>query len=196
MHDKRLAIFTLICLLTGLLLVACGRDQTSSSPAGSLVGTVAGTDAFIALVPQENNGIIAYVCDGQTISVWFRGEQNESTVDLTAANGSHLQASLESDAATGSITLTNGQTHTFSASLASDEAGLYRADETLAGSDYVGGWIILNDGTQRGAINNIQDGTSNTIVGPRLTVGGSVTVPNVGNFLPNLILPYIEQDHL
>jgi hypothetical protein len=203
MHYKRFLLLMLVSLLTLWLLVACGREQTSSSPSGSLVGTVDGTDAFIALVPQENNGLIAYVCDGQTISVWFRGERNGNAVDLAAATGARLQASLESDAAAGTVTLADGQTHSFTASLASGEAGLYRAEETLDGNNYVGGWIILNDGSQRGLVNritdgtsNITDGTSNTIVGPHFNIGSSVAVPNVGNFLPNLIQPYIEQDNL
>lgn len=203
MHNKRLLPLILIGMLIILLLAACGRDATTSTPSGSLVGTVAGTDAFIALVPQENNGLVAYICDGQTISVWFRGERNGNEVDLTAANGAQLQASLESDAAAGTITLANGQSHSFTVSLASGEAGLYRAEEAFEGSDYVGGWIVLNDGSQRGAINrisdgtsNITDGTSNTFVGPHFNIGSSVAVPNLGNFLPNLIQPYIEQDNL
>lgn len=184
-----------VLFVTLLLLVACGRTQ-SATPAGTFVGTVADTDAYIAIAPQENNNIIAYVCDGQTISVWFRGERNENNLDLTATNGARLQASLEPETATGSVTLADGQTHSFTATLASGEAGLYRAEETIDGNNFVGGWILLSDGNQRGAVNGISDGTSNTIAAPRLTVGSSVNVPEVGNFLPNLILPYIEQDNL
>ena len=188
-------IFRFAGLILVLCLVACGRNP-DTTPVGTFVGTVDGTDAFVALVPQEDNSLIAYVCDGQTISTWFKGERNENAVDLTAANGARLQASLEADTATGSITLTDGQTYAFTTQLATGGAGLYRAEETISGADYVGGWIILNDGSQRGAVNGITDGTSNTIVGPRFTVGSSVAVPNVGNFLPNVIRPYIEQDNL
>ncbi len=196
MHNKRFLLLMLVSLLTLWLLVACGREQTSTSPSGSLVGTIDGTDAFIALVPQENDGLIAYICDGQTVSVWFRGERNGSAVDLTSATGERLQASLENNAAAGSITLADGQPHTFTASLTNGDAGLYRAEETLDGNNYVGGWIILNDGRQRGLVNrisdgtsNITDGTSNTIVGPSFNIGSSVAVPNVGSFLPRLIQP-------
>lgn len=195
MTSIRNNVLRLLGLFLLLGLVACGRDQ-NAAPAGTFVGVVDGTDAFIALVPQENNAVIAYVCDGQTISTWFRGERSENEIDLTAANGAQLQASLETDTATGNFTLPDGQVHTFTAQLATDSAGLYRAEETIDGTDYVGGWIILNDGDQRGAINGITDGTSNTIVAPRFTGGSSVAVPDVGNFLPNLIRPYIEQDNL
>ncbi|MBK9053214.1 MAG: hypothetical protein IPL78_20605 [Chloroflexi bacterium] len=95
MHNRRFLLLMLVSLLTLWLLVACGREH------GSLVGTIDGTDAFIALVPQENNGLIAYVCDGQTISVWFRGERDGSAVDLTAATGVRLQASLKNNVAAG-----------------------------------------------------------------------------------------------
>lgn len=203
MHSKRFLLITLIGMFAILLLAACGREQTSASPSGSLVGMVEGTDAFIALVPQENNSLVAYICDGQTISAWFRGERNGNEVDLTATSGAQLQANLDGDAAAGTIILADGQSHTFTASLASGEAGLYRAEAAFEGSDYVGGWIVLNDGSQRGAINrisdgtsNITDGTSNTFVGPHFNIGSSVAVPNLGNFLPNLIQPYIEQDNL
>ncbi|MCI0397949.1 MAG: hypothetical protein L0332_16670 [Chloroflexi bacterium] len=180
---------------TVLILVACGQAP-SATPAGSFVGTVADTDAYIAIVPQENNNIIAYVCDGQTISVWFRGERNENSLDLTATNGARLQASLETETATGNVTLVDGQVHSFTATLASGEAGLYRAEEAIDGNNFVGGWILLNDGSQRGAVNGIKDGTSNTIAAPHFTAGSAVNVPDVGNFAPNLILPYIEQDNL
>lgn len=180
-------------LLLGL--VACGRDQ-NPAPTGTFVGTVEGTDAFIALVPQENNTVIAYVCDGQTISTWFRGDRTENGIDLAAANGAQLIANLEAETATGRFILPDGQEHTFTAQLATDPAGLYRAEEAIDGTEYVGGWIILADGDQRGAINGISDGTSNTIAAPRFSGGSSVTVPNIGNFLPNLIRPYVEQDNL
>ncbi len=47
------------------------------------------------------------------------------------------------------------------------EAGLYRAEEAVKGVGYVGGWIVLANGDQRGAV-RITDGTSNTVRGSTL----------------------------
>jgi hypothetical protein len=35
---------------------------------------------------------------------------------------------------------------------ATGDAGLYRAEETIDGTEYVGGWIALADGRQQGSI--------------------------------------------
>lgn len=40
----------------------------------------------------------------------------------------------------------------FSAGAASEPAGLYRGEQTLDGVDYVGGWIVLPNGEERGLI--------------------------------------------
>jgi hypothetical protein len=40
----------------------------------------------------------------------------------------------------------------FTTTLATGDAGLYRAEAIVEGRDYIGGWIVLNDGRQRGAI--------------------------------------------
>lgn len=193
---NRLFLPTLFLLLAGFCLTACGRAQTPPSVTGSFVGTVEGTDAFISLVSQTDQQLVAYICDGQTISTWFRGERNENQVDLLAPSGVRLQASIENGRVTGSVTLAEGRVHPFTASPADGEAGLYRAEQTINDTRYVGGWIVLNDGTQQGLINrisdgtsNITDGTSNTFTSPLFNFGSPVNVPNLGNFLPTPILP-------
>jgi hypothetical protein len=147
---KRIAI---LILLASLLLAACGGGTQTVS--GSFVGKVDGSDAFIAITLHTNGEVTAYVCDSATISAWFKGKADGSTLDLTNASGAHLTADLAPDSFTGTFTpsgANGGSALTFSVQQAGEPAGLYRADATLDGVAYVGGWIVLPSGEERGAI--------------------------------------------
>jgi hypothetical protein len=63
---------------------------------------------------------------------------------------------------TGFLRLADGKSHRFTATLAHGRAGLYRRASARA----VSGWIVLADGTVRGATARIADGSDNTIVRP------------------------------
>jgi hypothetical protein len=90
-------------------------------------------EAFVALVATgtEEEGeaqwqVRAYLCDGQSINEWFNEGSVEGTeLDLRAEGGPRLLGSLASEAATGTITLDDGESFTFTADLASGVAGLY-----------------------------------------------------------------------
>ncbi len=49
----------------------------------------------------------------------------------------------------GTVTF-SGQEHSFSASPTEEPAGLYRAEGTADGTEYVDGWIVLESGEHRG----------------------------------------------
>jgi hypothetical protein len=176
---------TIGLLIVSIMLAGCdsGTTSTSSGAAASptagtvrsFAGQVAGSDAFIAIAASQDK-MMAYVCDGKndqvSISEWFRGSISGDTFDLTSAGGAHLKGKL-ADSASGTVALTDGRELSFSAQATQAPAGLYRAEQTVAGTSYVGGWIVLSDQQQRGALNapherraailNIKDGTSNTL---------------------------------
>ncbi len=131
-----------------LLLATYGRTAASGTPVnGEFVGHV-GTLVDFGLSTDGQN-VIAYLCDGtnvqQTLAEWFKGTVTNNSIDITNAHGVHLVATLTPQAATVTITLTDGSSLTFDAPSIPDPGsafGLYRSQQTVSGVQYVGGWII------------------------------------------------------
>ncbi|MBI4788795.1 MAG: hypothetical protein HY782_17320 [Chloroflexi bacterium] len=155
-----------------LAISACSSPQPAAAPptgpiAGDWVGKVEGTDAFIGIA-SNGKEVMAYVCDGKAITQWFHGTAGVDKVDLVAgtfnlsAGPAILQGQLARDAATGAVTLANGQSFKYQASRAAGDAGLYRLEETVNNQKRLGGWVILNDGQLRGITANLNTGALQT----------------------------------
>jgi hypothetical protein len=121
-------------------------------PEGTFVGTVEGTDAYIALV-SEGNVTTGYVCDGtpKAVKVYFwldNAEITDGSAELASRQGDPLgEPSFADDQASGEVEI-DGQPHSFTAEAATGDAGLYRPikGETGQKGTVESGWIILNDG--------------------------------------------------
>ena len=127
-----------------------------SAPWGSYVGTAKGTDAFVAvLVGKRVTGgrqqVLGYVCDSKRIAEWFHGTTTGPAFTVRSSAGATLTVTVASGHATGTFTLA-GAAHSFTAPLAKRPAGLYHGQKTTHGKHYLGGWIILPDHRQRGAV--------------------------------------------
>jgi hypothetical protein len=155
-HRLLLLTLTLAALF---VLSGCSGDAGDAGDAApdgnnGFVGTVEGTNAFIAVVVADAH-IAAYVCDGDAqISEYFWGPADGATaLRLKGANGALLQAAVTNQTVAGEVTLTDGSTHAFTATTAAGDAGLYYlvADDTVD-PDLAGGWVLDNDGNQRGAV--------------------------------------------
>jgi hypothetical protein len=146
-------------LLTALLAAwgtAINDDlENDGLMADSFVGAV-DEDLFIGVMvaphppEQVQKDIVVYLCDGAEVSTWLFGKTTSDSVVLENGD-TRIELSLGTESLSGNITHA-GTTQAFTANLATDGAGLYRAEETLETQDYVGGWIILNSFEQRGAI--------------------------------------------
>lgn len=144
------------------------------------LSSINGSDAFIAVIQHTNGEVTAYVCDGTEISEWFNGTANGSSMDLTNVAGARLTAEVQADSVPGSFTQSDGSAFDFTANTASEPAGLYRADLAYEGTEYVGGWIVLAEGEQRGLISG----------GVKLITGSSlVTTTKTVNFGTNWVAP-------
>lgn len=140
--------------LTGLLLLLLGTGCQRALPsAQTFVGPVDGSDTFVGLSIVDGE-VMAYVCNGRDNSAWLRGTAKGDEVSLVAG-GTRLDARRRGDRIEGTVTFPTGP-HSFEAHAATGGAGFYRAAQTIAGLGYVGGWIVLRDGRQRGALK--QDG--------------------------------------
>lgn len=146
---KKEGIIGLVVVLAMAALAACGGGAAPKST--HYVGKVEGTDAYIGIA-RNGAGVTAYVCDGQSVATWFKGKANgDGSIDLTSADGSKLQGTLSGDTFSGSFTPAGGAAQAYTASKASGDAGLYRLEETADGGTVVGGWVVLADGSLRGA---------------------------------------------
>lgn len=110
--------------------------------------------AIDVLEPADAEGrwpIVAYLCDGRGTSVWLAGAFDGANASLTSDDAS-MEVSVTGGRAYGTVALEGGASSLFTAALTTEEAGLYRAEATAEGVSYVGGWIVLDDGRQRGAL--------------------------------------------
>jgi len=155
-HSPGLVLVALVALLG---LSACGSHAsappaaTTASTAASIAGDFVGKAGQVDAIGLSTNGhqLIAYTCNGTakhaaTFAVWFKGAVSHNAANLTAKNGSHLAATWTAQQATGTVTLNNGQSFSFTAPAVNflQGAGLYRDEETFAGVPYLAGWIITN----------------------------------------------------
>lgn len=132
-----------------LILVLLGSAQATT---GSFVGKVQGSEAFIAFVAKDSK-VLAYLCDGSKLADWFRLVHDSSgAVEGRSSGGVQLQAKIGAQEIKGTVTLADGKALEFSAAPISGEAGLYRTESRIGGTDYLGGWIVDQQGQQRGAL--------------------------------------------
>ncbi len=151
----------LVLSLAAVFLSACGSDSSAEdaqpedlADAGrGFVGTVDGTNAFVALVASGGEAIV-YVCDGnEDLADWFAGSVQETTIDLTNDGGAQVEATASGGGYRGTVTFANGKRHQFQAMPAEPDAGLLRVTGPEAEADgVVAGWIVNNDGDQRGSL--------------------------------------------
>lgn len=129
--------------------------------------------------------VTAFVTDGSkdhapTFAHWYKGTMHNQRLVAPAigTNQGQLEATLTSDTAIGKITLPDGRAIPFTADAlrpvsTGTGAGLYRAEKTVNGDDYVAGWIVTPNPTA--ATNNGNPSITET---PALvpSVGASPTV--------------------
>jgi hypothetical protein len=143
----------LLVLVAGLGLVGCGGGSAAPKD-GSYVGKLAGTDAYIALVTGSGK-VAGYICDSANVSIWIPAATlSGNTANLVSRKGVALgPVTWSGSTASGAVTI-DGTSHAFTATLATGDAGLYRAVQGTpgeAGAIEVG-WVVLPDGSQRGLI--------------------------------------------
>ena len=163
-----------VLLVAGVLAAAgCsspGRkaDAGSTSPAPQTTGGPTGLpshgfvsragDLALAIVPGDQGQVMAYVCDGRTVSDWFFGPFAGSHLRLSSDRGATLAADLSGTSARAAVSLEPGvasnrsRPQQFSLQPASGSAGLFRSARPVAGHQLLAGWIVQND---QGAVGNV-----------------------------------------
>jgi hypothetical protein len=165
-------------------LPACSGDDKASksgrggAPEGAFVGTVKGSDAYVALVSNGDELVAGYLCDGKTVSTWLeRSRVQDGRAELRDREGARVgEVELERGGASGEVEV-GGRSLAFSAVPDVGGAGLYR--ETAGGPGEPGftetGWIVLADGSARGATTKFIDQESDFLVEPAPPRGSGAT---------------------
>jgi hypothetical protein len=169
----RLAGLFLSTLFVLLVLVGCGGSgdggeaskekkteavESVAAAAGEFVGAIPGADTFLALVAeepqeqgsQEEREVRAYLCDGRQLNEWFSGSASGEELQLASENGVQLDATLASEGASGTLTLSDGESFEFLAAPATGVEGFYPVNVTsseVSGTSWRGGTL---QGTRSG----------------------------------------------
>lgn len=188
----------LAAMVVTLVVAGCGDgggdaggDETADPDpvAGTFVGTVEGSDAYVAVVAGADNDVLAYVTDGGSSVDWLEGileGPRDTAARIGNDGGAVLDVSFTGTSASGAFARPGEDPQTFTAEAVDAPAGLYRATESFADGDYVAGWIVLPDGTQRGAVRRYEtpltpgevDATAFTVDTKTFTVPGGVLTPS------------------
>jgi hypothetical protein len=109
---ERLSVLLMAAFLLFAASACGGGGGEDGLVVGEFVGETPSADAFVALVagkPKDGEREVrAYLCDGQKISEWFTGTASANELSLSSESGAKLEAKLTTEAATGTITLSDG----------------------------------------------------------------------------------------
>ncbi len=140
-----------LAALAAVAFAGCSSDKNEAAIRSVFTGEVNASSAFLGLV-KEGENVLAYVCDSEKISRWFRGKVDASgAFSLVHPSGDTLTGKLVGDAVTASVTLANAK-FAVKAAPATGDSGLFRAQDQIDGVDRLAGWIVLPDGRQKGAV--------------------------------------------
>jgi hypothetical protein len=177
-------IFAALAIVVALAMAGCGgdddsdSDQTRSGPrlADQWAGTVEGSGSYISVFTLDNGQTGAYLADGKQIAVLALGTLEDGRLSLESEDGTKVAGTASGDSASGTVAL-DGQEHSFAAQRATGDAGWYRARATAGGEPIAAGYIVLADGSQRGAVRQ----GDKVIAAPQLDVSDpTIEVPGVG----------------
>lgn len=162
-HPRALAL-PIVLAAVGLLSGAAAQhravEAARAMPAqaggrAAYVGQVSGSGDLIGIV-LDGEQITAYICDGTDSAVgqwgWFLGDRTGAHVDLVSTNGHELQIDFDAYAVpSGQLLTRDGTAHPFTTEPATGTAGIWRAQGLVNGVPLLAGWVILNNGDERGA---------------------------------------------
>ena len=180
----------MVCSL-GVVVSSCGSDNGGSKTVASgvlgtpFVGTVDGTNAFVALAVKDGQ-VWAYVCDGEGkpvegIASYLVGSANGNALAATEADsGAAIAATIQGTKVTGTFTIAGAAPASFVADLATGDAGWFALSTGDEKGNAVGSWIRLVDGRVRGKVVAVtgSSGGDSGANAPEIGDGGGVVPPN------------------
>jgi hypothetical protein len=133
------------------------QAQTPQTQAPALAnqwaGRIEGTDTYISVFTLNNGQTGAYLANGKDIAALLLGSIIQGSLRLRpfeeidiSVDGTVAESKVD-----GTVTI-RGKKHPFTADRATGYAGWYRGRTTANGQLVTAGYILLADGTQKGAI--------------------------------------------
>jgi hypothetical protein len=142
-------------------------EPTRTTPTkATYTARVGGGGGSVAVAVHDGKAI-AYVCNGSTVEGWMRGTVKGTKLVLTGKNNAHLTATYHAGKVTGDVKA-HGTDYSFSAPTASKSSGLYEATVSVQGKTIKAGWIVLDDGTQLGSLEENAESAENAVTAPKL----------------------------
>jgi hypothetical protein len=140
--------------LASLEAQAHDRTFVAESYANTYVGEV--TDdlligvSFDSRYVDQADGVSVYLCDSDDISIYLTGELQDGRATLSD-DDVEIELEVTNEGITGTVFLEGGE-ESFTASEASDDAGMYVATDSAGDIDLEVRWVVADDGRQRGRI--------------------------------------------
>ncbi len=155
---------------------AAAIEAPSPLPAGMWAGTVAGTDAFVAVVNGPDGGVV-YLCDDGTIAEWFRGDVLALDDVLANPGGSRVALARDGERLAGTVYLASlGGLFPFTADPTTTsplQRSFTLTEEVVA----TAGWITLPDGRTRGSLTTTPRAPGAVVAAPSGPTASAVSVP-------------------
>jgi hypothetical protein len=179
-----------VLVLAAAIVLSAG-PAAADAKASTFLGRVHGSDAYIAIL-KDGRKIGGYVCNNGTVSRWleYTWLRDGRAPLIAGTTGERVgRVRIADKDATGTIEV-NGHKRTFRAGRTREkDGGLHFAVGKQPDRLLVAGWILLRDGTQRGAISGVDMQTVQALAptrAPRLKpnartveIGGGTNVPPV-----------------
>jgi hypothetical protein len=139
---------------------ATSAPAATTAPVSTKPVTYAGhlkRSGSVAVVVRGNQAV-AYMCDSANrVEAWMRGSADGGKVNLSGHHGAQLTGTVTGSRLTGTVKVEDMR-WTYSVKSVRPPSGLYRASAKVRGAQVIGGWIVLDDGTQVGLTSTGEEG--------------------------------------
>jgi len=134
----------------------------SATPAGTYVGKLDGTSAFVAVLVADRGRFRAYALNSsERLAAWAADGLSEARSreervgtpygrGVTSSNGYGLRATVAAGLVKGSIRFPSGERHRFEAGQVAGPHTQYRIVIGRGLGRYLGGWVVWDDAQQLG----------------------------------------------
>ncbi len=179
----------LVVIVLAVVLLVQTRATPTTGTFLTAVSVFSGPTPFVGIVTTTDKAL-AYICDGEGLAQWYRGSLQAGGLfeARSTTQKSRITAQVTGRSVVGAITLEDGQVLSFRAIPGEGSAGLYRSDDRINDVRYLGGWVVLPNGEQRGAVTDIGSTRPGFMLEFRSNLIGT-NIPGLGPLKPFMVTP-------
>ena len=179
----------LVVIVLAVVLLVQTRATPTTGTFLTAVSVSSGPTPFVGIVTTTDKAL-AYICDGEGLAQWYRGSLQAGGLfeARSTTQKSRITAQVTGRSVVGAITLEDGRVLQFRAIPGEGPAGLYRSDDRINDVRYLGGWVVLPNGEQRGAVTDIGSTRPGFMLEFRSNLIGT-NIPGLGPLKPFMVTP-------